>query len=385
MLPKILHVSSRFLEGVKSTTPVHNNTHNLYIYPARFSPLFVKNSLLEFATTKDLVLDPFAGGGTTLVEAMNSGIKSVGFDTNSLACFISKVKTTPLTDLERKHILDWLPCAIDQANLHTVLSKKYRNDERGYKDGLPWTIRKFLELIVRSMDDLRSTTERDFIRCTLLRVGQWSLGKLYIPSAEEVRLFFSELVQKSLDANREQSQNLSQKRPSIFNKSIDEIDKAWWKNTIGKKPSLVITSPPYPNVHVLYHRWQIMGRKETAAPYWIANRLDGKSQSYYTLGARTKKGVDDYFLAVQSIFSKLYELLAPNALVIQLVGFSNDKQHFNKYLAGMENAGFLRLTMQSGFKFFPYLKREVPHRRWYATIKESLSTSSEFLIIHKKG
>ena len=40
---------------------------------------------------------------------------------------------------------------------------------------------------------------------------------------------------------------------------------------------LVLTSPPYPGVHVLYHRWQVQGRRETPAPFWIvtAASLDG--------------------------------------------------------------------------------------------------------------
>src|SRR6185503_19161327 len=52
----------------------------------------------------------------------------------------------------------------------------------------------------------------------------------------------------------------------------------------GQNPRLVLTSPPYPGVHVLYHRWQIDGRKETAAPFIIANKLDGAGSSYYTMG-----------------------------------------------------------------------------------------------------
>jgi len=40
-----------------------------------------------------LVLDPFCGTGTTLVESMKRGISSVGIDASPFSCFVSRVKT----------------------------------------------------------------------------------------------------------------------------------------------------------------------------------------------------------------------------------------------------------------------------------------------------
>lgn len=41
-----------------------------------------------------MILDPYMGSGTTLVEAAVKGIDSVGIDINPLARFIAEVKTT---------------------------------------------------------------------------------------------------------------------------------------------------------------------------------------------------------------------------------------------------------------------------------------------------
>ena len=41
-----------------------------------------------------MLLDPYMGSGTSLVEASLCGMSSVGTDLNPLARFISKVKTT---------------------------------------------------------------------------------------------------------------------------------------------------------------------------------------------------------------------------------------------------------------------------------------------------
>ena len=48
-----------------------------------------------------------------------------------------------------------------------------------------------------------------------------------------------------------------------------------------RAPRLVVTSPPYPGVHVLYHRWQVDGRKEAPLPFMIANKhriVEGRKQ-----------------------------------------------------------------------------------------------------------
>jgi DNA modification methylase len=85
--------SQRLLSAIQCPDEICGLTHNLYRYPARFSPYFVRAAIEEFTRPGDLVFDPFMGGGTTLVEASVLGRKAVGIDINSLAVFVSKAKT----------------------------------------------------------------------------------------------------------------------------------------------------------------------------------------------------------------------------------------------------------------------------------------------------
>jgi len=54
-------------------------------------------------TNGKVILDPFMGGGTTVVEALRLGCKVIGIDLNPVAWFIVKCETTPvdITELER--------------------------------------------------------------------------------------------------------------------------------------------------------------------------------------------------------------------------------------------------------------------------------------------
>lgn len=72
--------------------------HSAHPYPAKFPALFARALLARHARAGDVVLDPFCGSGTTLLEAKLRGIHSVGVDINALSCLISRVKTTPLAD-----------------------------------------------------------------------------------------------------------------------------------------------------------------------------------------------------------------------------------------------------------------------------------------------
>jgi hypothetical protein len=68
-------------------------SHGLHRYKGKFYPQLCR-SLINIASVRpgDLVLDPFMGSGTTLVESAIAGIDSIGFDLNPLAHLIAETK-----------------------------------------------------------------------------------------------------------------------------------------------------------------------------------------------------------------------------------------------------------------------------------------------------
>jgi len=71
-------------------------THGLHVYPARMIPQIVRRLLRRYAKPGDLVLDPFCGSGTVLVEARLYDMNSIGIDINPLACLLAEVKSNPI-------------------------------------------------------------------------------------------------------------------------------------------------------------------------------------------------------------------------------------------------------------------------------------------------
>jgi hypothetical protein len=71
-------------------------THLLHTYPAKLLlhiPYFFLNNEI-FSKPGDLVLDPFCGTGTVLLEAILADRNAIGADANPIARLIAKVKTT---------------------------------------------------------------------------------------------------------------------------------------------------------------------------------------------------------------------------------------------------------------------------------------------------
>ena len=77
-------------------------THCYHRYPAKFIPQVAARLIREHSGPGDVVLDPFMGSGTTLVEAMMAGRRARGCDLNPAALVASLAKTTPIPP-ERLH------------------------------------------------------------------------------------------------------------------------------------------------------------------------------------------------------------------------------------------------------------------------------------------
>ncbi len=68
--------------------------HGIHPYPARMPPQLPAKIIKRYARDKDIILDPFCGSGTVLVESLLKKHSCVGIDINPLAEILSKVKTT---------------------------------------------------------------------------------------------------------------------------------------------------------------------------------------------------------------------------------------------------------------------------------------------------
>ena len=72
-------------------------SHYLFRYPAKFHPPIARKLVEQYSTEKDLILDPYCGSGTLLVEAILSNRCSIGIDIDPVAILASRVKTLSIS------------------------------------------------------------------------------------------------------------------------------------------------------------------------------------------------------------------------------------------------------------------------------------------------
>lgn len=70
------------------------HVHRLHPYLGKYIPQLVEIFLRKFFKPGQTVLDPFCGSGTTLVQANELGINSIGYDISAFNVMLSRVKTT---------------------------------------------------------------------------------------------------------------------------------------------------------------------------------------------------------------------------------------------------------------------------------------------------
>lgn len=368
-----------------SASRVRGYTHKLYRYPARFAPEFVRACIDEFTEPGEVVMDPFVGGGTSAVEALASGRRFVGFDLNPLAILLTKAKTTPLSSRDRHALREWVLSSFPGPQPHSLGP---RSDDIRLQNAPEKLVAAFDSAVLKAAD-LSPGRRRDAARALLLSIGQWAVDgrKEPVPSDALVsgaRDAFEGLL-GGLDELTRAARAAGLQPSALPNR---RLLRAWpaataarhrGLNRLAGRARLVVTSPPYPGVHVLYHRWQVRGRSETPMAYWLADLQDGLGPKHYTMGGRrTSAGEESYFRQTTETWLALRRLLRDDAVVIQLVAFSSPDDQLPKFLASMDAAGFARAT-----DLEPGDPRQVPNRRWYNRVEPARGWGREVLLAHR--
>ena len=248
--------------------------HSWYRFVLSYPPHLVRKYLSFFEVRHEgVVLDPFCGTGTTLVEAQKHGFQGIGIDAHPFAAFVSKVKThwsLPLRTLKdvRSGILSSAEEAYRAKELHstsfrhllfvrdgeeepTLSSEQESLIPTGFLSEVP---RRKLLLLRDSIRSECSTHEKeieDFFFLALCHViangaGNFSFGpEIYRTKAKQDYDVLGHFAERSLIMLND-LERMVQSCPNYSESTVvcgDSRDCSFLNHEIGA----VITSPPYPN------------------------------------------------------------------------------------------------------------------------------------------
>jgi DNA modification methylase len=373
-------------EAALDRTPVTGWTHNFYRYPARFSPRFAAAAIALFSKPGDLVLDPYMGGGTAIVEGVAAGRRMVGNDLNSLAAFIAKVKVTPLTKAGATAVRKWASHDVPQFTYSLPADEVADFIDPIKTKNLTLSKARFIKKAIAgalaSIANLPSRRARNFAKCAVLRVAQWALdGRESHTSLSDFRSRLTATTTEMLASLATLVKKKTEEggRATIFHGDAADLAQLPLFSEKNRRVALVVTSPPYPGVHVLYHRWQVDGRRETPAPYWIAGCNDGQGGAFYNFGDRKESAADRYFAKSLATLKAIRAVMKDGGNMIQMVAFNRPADHLPRYLENMEAAGFAEVTVGARTRIW----RQVPSRKWHARQKGRTNSSNEVVLVHR--
>jgi len=219
-----------------------------------FPPHLVNKYLNKFNASKDtLVLDPFCGTGTTLVECKKNDIPSIGLEANPMALLASQVKINWM--IEPHEIIDIAKIIAEKT------SSKIQNHKGNYlkltdeqekmiiKNSIsPLPLHKSL-ILLETINEYRENKNYDHLRLAFAKQLVNSYSNLHFGpevgvsrnkkyDVEVVDLWLTEVISMAHDI-------------ALFKEKENVYGEVFFTDSrninLNGKVDIVFTSPPYPN------------------------------------------------------------------------------------------------------------------------------------------
>lgn len=363
-------------------------THSLHKYPAKFFPELPRWFIKKYSKKNSLIIDPFMGSGTTNVEALLSGRNSYGIDVDPFSRFLTKVKVTPLNQMELIQSKKELLSLIRKYNPSKVQKNKipdfpYRDN--WFNEGILYELAYIKQVInnLNTNDDIKDFFNICFssiIRgvsnadnnCTRTVIRK-KLNKIVLPSDALTKFIETILlnIPKMIAFSSHCPQNISVNIPE--NMDARKIDLK--PNTFD----LAITSPPYvnavdyPRTHQLESYWLGMAngsltplkRKHvgtesvSSEDYIKLNKINIRSADKVILKIFEKDPrrafiAYKYLADMENNLREIHKILRKNGRYIIVVGNNNIRGQI------FENWRYIwKLAERVGFKVENYFASEI--------------------------
>lgn len=235
--------SGTFLDNMK--LPIHR----WFRYSAGFSAEWVESVIQEFKPS--LVLDPFAGSGTTLLAAERCNVKSFGFESHPFVSRIAKAKLqwhVPINNLisaSRLLIKEAQKIKIDTSCASPLLHKCYEPETLKALFSLRESYLKISPTIDASIGEILWLAITSILRvCSHVGTAQWQ----YLLPNKKKRVVQSPYLAFELKISEMVSdiEIFHASRCSSRAEVIQHDARLTYEGLRGQV-DLVVTSPPYPN------------------------------------------------------------------------------------------------------------------------------------------
>ena len=395
-------------------------THGYHKYPAKFIPPLAARLIEKYTQPDALVVDPFMGSGTTLVEAMLYGRRTVGVDINPIAWLITKAKTTPINPetlrLGLTNLYDALPVNSEGQLISPLLGKvpKLEHERIDY-----WFIepnRSELEVVLFLIKQEPNQSVRYFMLCgfsnILKNCSRWLMrsSKPTVDKNKKIPPLVPTLKRQLKYMEKRNALfwgKMKGKAYSVVVHRGDARELPVLKNSID----LIVTSPPYvtsyeyADLHQLGNiilgfttdlrelRKSFIGsiQAEENQADLLSPLAQETVQALETVDKSEGRGALTYFQSMQQCLQEMKSKLRPGGRTCIVIGNTALKK------VPIPNAEiFVETGLAQGLQLEELIKREIPSKilpqtrdpktgRFTSAAKaKALAYPEEYIIVLKK-
>ena len=297
--------------------------HKIHAFAAKFPPQLPRLFIQELTQPGELVLDPMAGSGTTIVEAILADRNAIGIDLDPLAAMIARIKSAPLNLSNCLHsgeaILETAKKEL-RSNLDSNLEKLYSPQAISFFEY--WFEETTVREIAALVESIRRVGDPDvemFLQVVLSSTIITKNGTLTrardLAHSRPHRDLNRQVTQSAFDAFAKRLHTIIQSLESIADISAQATIVRADVRALplpANSVDLIVTSPPYAANAIDYMR----GHKFSLI--WLGydpGRLSGIRKQYIGSELQAKDLRFDSETANQ-ILAKLHRKAAPRAAVV---------------------------------------------------------------------
>jgi len=236
-----------------TTNKVNYFTHGFFKYPCKFIPQVPKWAILKYTKKGDIILDPFAGSGTTLVEAVINGRKGLAVDFDKLSQLLCKSKTIILTSKQIDKLIELKSSLFNKPSVGYDFQPDLHNTLHWFPEENVHELKVLKFNIERIFEDIKDERIYNFLLvCFASIIKKCSFADSVSPKPYVSRRIKKQPQQvqktfyKTFDSYIEQIREYSSKKAEkcvILSDDAREIHAPQFDG----KVDLAITSPPYIN------------------------------------------------------------------------------------------------------------------------------------------
>lgn len=247
---KIIDKRHSLADLISPVRDIQRPIYNWHSFKHSYSKALVDNLVKEFGLKNGShVMDPFCGGGTTLLACKELGINSYGFDILPFSVFLSNVKTRDykvknvLAEKGRFNQTKRISISVPSLDNIPIAKKAFSMQVKNELIQIKQTIEEIADLKTRDFYNLGLLSILESVSNTTKSGGFLRIVKQRVRSGKVREIFLSRIESMILDV---QKFNETMKWNNI---SVSALHSDAREIKTDRGFDAIITSPPYPNRH----------------------------------------------------------------------------------------------------------------------------------------